>query len=81
MEDESERAAATAIVMALAGDMDRAMAITNQENTVDLIASGYEWICPHCERYNLEIEVTSRVTCVGCGKTFETNPPEHALGS
>jgi len=26
---------------------------------VNLIASGYEWICPHCETLNEEIEIPS----------------------
>jgi len=28
---------------------------------VDMIASGYEWICPGCECYNREIEITKQV--------------------
>lgn len=46
---------------------------------VDIIASGYEWICPVCEHLNNEIEVTEKVTCK-CGKVFYTNPAEHAEG-
>lgn len=46
--------------------------------SVDIIASGYEWVCPICEHYNEEIEITEKVTCVGCNEIFETNPPEHA---
>lgn len=45
---------------------------------VDLIASGYEWVCPDCETLNKEIEVKETVTCSGCGHTFDANPPEHA---
>ncbi len=46
---------------------------------VNLIASGYEWICPECERFNTEIEVTETVICKGldCRAEFETTPPEH----
>lgn len=51
-----------------------------ESERVDLIASGYEWICPNCEKYNREIESKEHVTCGQCGKTFETNPPEHAYG-
>ena len=55
--------------------------------SVDLIASGYEWTCPNCGKFHREIEATETVKCVcdkrhndcGCGKTFETNSPEHAL--
>lgn len=31
--------------------------------SVDLVASGYEWICPNCEKLNREIEVTATVEC------------------
>lgn len=44
---------------------------------VDVIASGYEWWCPKCERLNKEIECTTKVTC-GCGWQFRTELPEHA---
>jgi protein-arginine kinase activator protein McsA len=52
---------------------------TAQNELVDLVASGYEWICPHCELLNKEIEALDMVTCSNCGRTFEANPPEHAL--
>lgn len=48
--------------------------------TVDIIASGYEWICPKCEKFNTEIEITEQVKCSDCGRVFETNPAEHAYG-
>ena len=47
---------------------------------VDVIASGYEWTCPKCERFNTEIECTIQVQCYICERVFETNPPEHAIG-
>lgn len=60
----------------------------DEMETVDLIASGYEWVCPKCGKLNHEIEVTETVTChddedcdgcgKGCGKTYETESPEHA---
>ena len=28
------------------------------DETVDVIASGYEWTCPKCEHFNTEIEYT-----------------------
>ena len=46
---------------------------------VDIIASGYEWVCPDCDKLNKEIEVTEKVACVICGITYKTNSPEHAL--
>lgn len=47
---------------------------------VDIIASGYEWICPDCETFNTEIEITETVKCVCCDAEFETAPAEHAYG-
>ena len=52
----------------------------DMSRTVDVIASGYEWICPKCEYFNKEIEHTEQVQCNQCRRVFETNPPEHALG-
>lgn len=48
--------------------------------TVDIIASGYEWICPKCEHFNTEIEYTKQVQCNQCERVFLTDPPEHAMG-
>lgn len=47
---------------------------------VDIIASGYEWVCPDCETFNTEIEINETVKCVCCGVEFETDLPEHAYG-
>lgn len=47
---------------------------------VDIIASGYEWICSQCDTENKEIEWTSIVTCTKCNISFMTNEPEHAMG-
>ena len=46
--------------------------------TVDMIASGYEWICPDCEWFNKEIEIECEVSCSNCSKTFEVGVVEHA---
>ena len=46
--------------------------------TVDLIASGYEWMCPNCDEQNEEIEVLISVTCRKCKQTFGINTVEHA---
>lgn len=48
------------------------------ENTVDMIAIGYEWICPACGKENVEIEALEKVRCGQCGNLFDANPPEHA---
>ena len=47
------------------------------EEFVDVIASGYEWICPKCEVFNKEIDIGEEVICSECGEEFKTNPPEH----
>lgn len=46
--------------------------------TVSVIASGYEWICPACEYLNKEIEITTFVTCAACATEFECGIAEHA---
>lgn len=48
--------------------------------TVDIIASGYEWICPDCDTLNRVNGLTEIVKCGCCGREFETNPPEDAFG-
>lgn len=48
---------------------------------VDIIASGYEWVCPDCETFVREIGLTETVECPCCGAKFETAPSEHAYGS
>jgi hypothetical protein len=48
---------------------------------VDVIASGYEWTCPACKRWNMEIEHPVTVKCRKCEKEYITNPPEHAYGN
>lgn len=51
-----------------------------QIETVDLIASGYEWECPKCCHLNKEIEALHFVQCrnKNCLAKYETEPPEHA---
>lgn len=46
--------------------------------TVDLVASGYEWVCPNCRRCNREIEISEEVTCQHCEHTFEVGDVHHA---
>jgi len=41
---------------------------------VDLIASGYEWICPKCEQYNTEIAIPKTLVCKECNEIFNINP-------
>ncbi len=50
----------------------------NISEQVDVIASGYEWVCPACSKLNNEIEVKQTVICRDCKRAFSTRPPEHA---
>ena len=54
--------------------------IEEEEESVELIASGYEWTCPHCEKLNEEIEIPDKVKCAVCGKGFEVENADHAWG-
>lgn len=63
-------------VTKMKSDIDGAL---NISDTVDIIAKGYEWICPKCEFLNTEIEYTKQVQCFICERVFETNPPKHAM--
>jgi len=49
--------------------------------SVDIIASGYEWECPNCETLNKMIAYPSSqiVTCASCGNEYEVGLPEHAI--
>jgi DNA-directed RNA polymerase subunit RPC12/RpoP len=48
-------------------------------DTVDLIASGYEWTCPKCDTLNEEIEVTEKVSCRNCRRIFKVQDYQHAI--
>ena len=61
------------------GAVADASKVTEGTKIVDVIASGYEWICPRCKSINHEIEYHVAVSCGKCGETFGTNPPEHAM--
>lgn len=49
---------------------------------VSIIASGYEWTCPECDKLNNVICHTEIVICSNtkCGKSFYTDDPDHAIG-
>ena len=49
------------------------------ENRVDLIASGYEFICPSCNGFNTEMGIKEIVTCEFCNKSYETREIHHAF--
>jgi hypothetical protein len=66
----------------LAEQRSKRAKVSPDDEPVDLVASGYEWMCPKddCGVINTEIEVTEIVICKKCGRGFETSPPEHAHG-
>ena len=49
--------------------------------TVDMIASGYEWVCPTCDEMNLTIETGEIVVCQNCKEKFKVGNIEHAEGT
>uniref|UniRef100_A0A6M3KXR6 Uncharacterized protein n=1 Tax=viral metagenome TaxID=1070528 RepID=A0A6M3KXR6_9ZZZZ len=46
--------------------------------SVDVIASGYEWECPVCEKLMREVAYSEEVTCHWCKRKYIANLPEHA---
>ena len=53
---------------------------SDMESSVDIIASGYEFICPKCEAYNKIIQTATEVECGSCLKAFSVSEIEHAIG-
>ena len=53
--------------------------INQLEESVDLIASGYEWNCPHCSHFNKEVEVGEHVACGSCSWIFVVGSVSHAV--
>jgi hypothetical protein len=49
----------------------------SKRESVDLIASGYEWECPSCGLLNSEIEITEQVECLKCKRVYDTQSAEH----
>lgn len=50
------------------------------ENTIIMVASGYDWVCPTCKAKNHEIETVLDVECENCGAEFEVWEWVHAGG-
>ena len=48
------------------------------KKAVDLIASGYEWICPKCQFYNWSTGLVTEVECTGCERKFTVRDFHHA---
>lgn len=44
----------------------------NGEWRIELIPIEYNWMCPVCEKRNIEFGYAEFVKCEGCGKQFET---------
>lgn len=57
--------------------IDEALRI-EEEESIEMIASGYEWACPRCQELNHEIEVADRVECRHCRKSFPVSDYFHA---
>jgi DNA-directed RNA polymerase subunit RPC12/RpoP len=51
-----------------------------EDECVEIIASGYEWTCSHCETLNNEIEITTYVICSKCRRKFFVYDHHHAHG-
>ena len=51
---------------------------TYAEKPVDLVASGYEWVCPRCETFYTIIETALEVVCPTCKLLFDVGNIEHA---
>ena len=49
-----------------------------QKEEVNIIASGYEWICPNCDFYNEIMEITEIVCCEGCHYKYKSGEAQHA---
>jgi len=45
---------------------------------IELIASGYEWVCPGCDELNNEVEVLPEVVCRKCGRRYQVSDHNHA---
>lgn len=46
--------------------------------SISMIASGYEWICPNCDDFQKEIEIVQEVKCRNCGAEYEVSEVSHA---
>jgi hypothetical protein len=51
----------------------------SEVRAVDVIASGYEFICPSCNHYNTLIAWKQDLECEKCHDNFTANLPEHAI--
>lgn len=49
-----------------------------EDDPIYLIASGYEWTCPRCQRLHREIEITQQVACPHCRRAYPVAEADHA---
>ena len=50
-----------------------------EREKVDIIAAGYEWLCPKCEHLNKDPEIYSEICCQSCEELFDVGSIEHAF--
>ena len=50
-----------------------------ENQTVELVAAGYEWNCPACGEENKEIEIVRIAQCKACDRKFKVEDYEHAF--
>ena len=67
-----------AIAIAITRIADDAADEDEEEQTVTLQASRYEWDCPHCRVSNLVAGRAAAVICENCDRTFDVGDVEHA---
>ena len=51
-----------------------------ENESVDIIASGYEFVCPACEVLNKIIQTATAVKCGACGAAFAVGETHDAIG-
>jgi len=52
-----------------------------EDEHIEVIASGYEWECPHCETLNKDIEILEVMKCSHCHRNFTVDEFYHAYGN
>ena len=53
----------------------------DSRETVDLVAAGYEWLCPECEHMNDEIQIPHHeLKCQFCGASFKVGQSYNVYG-
>lgn len=52
----------------------------DSRDTLDLVASGYEWLCPQCDEIQHEdiVPEADDLTCQNCGANYKKGNISHA---